>query len=435
MAFAAGKNHEAAAQFIAFMLTKDNAAKLAQFFPSARESLNNAETLAAVNPVLTEEQLQAVVVDGVKEGKLAPGHTDMGEIAEIVRADLEAFWSADAGVRPGRREDLRGHRPAAAGLIHHMAITAHEPSSGGRYSYPPTRARRSSMKLREELTGYLFTLPQLLGLPGLRHRTDDRGRLLRDDRLPGADRHLRVRRTRTTSRSSRTTRGCPRCSAPRSCSWPSSFHAVSCSASRWPSSSTRTSRNPAVPRYLLHADAGLDRRLDHRLAVHAPAQRLHQRRPRVLPDQRPHLAARAGPRDDLGDRRATVQGRRHQHAHLLAALQGVPKDLVEAAKIDGAGRWTIARKITLPLISPEILMVTILMTIGAFKTFQQILLLTQGGPGYSTTVLAYYVYQKAFQQNDFGYASALALLLFVILLVITGLTWQLRKRVVFHESD
>lgn len=119
----------------------------------------------------------------------------------------------------------------------------------------------------------------------------------------------------------------------------------------------------------------------------------------------------------------------------LAALQGVPKDLVEAAKIDGASRWVIARKVTLPLISPEILMVAILMIIGAFKTFQLILLLTEGGPGYSTSVLAYYVYDRAFKANEFGYASALALLLFAILLLITAFTWQLRKRLVFHESD
>ncbi|MFB4284295.1 carbohydrate ABC transporter permease [Nonomuraea sp. MTCD27] len=118
----------------------------------------------------------------------------------------------------------------------------------------------------------------------------------------------------------------------------------------------------------------------------------------------------------------------------VAALQGVPKELVEAARLDGAGRWTIARRVTLPMISPEILMVFILMTIGAFKTFQQVLLLTEGGPGTSTTVLAYYVYEQAFKFNDFGYASALALLLFLILLLITALTWQLRKRVVFHES-
>jgi multiple sugar transport system permease protein len=98
----------------------------------------------------------------------------------------------------------------------------------------------------------------------------------------------------------------------------------------------------------------------------------------------------------------------------LAALQGVPQELYEAARTDGAGPWTVFRRITLPLISPTIL--------------------TQGGPGTSTTVLVYYLYQQAFQFHAFGYGSTLSVLLFLIVLALTVLQWQMRKRWVTYES-
>jgi multiple sugar transport system permease protein len=117
----------------------------------------------------------------------------------------------------------------------------------------------------------------------------------------------------------------------------------------------------------------------------------------------------------------------------LAALQGVPEELQEAARLDGAGAWRRFRSITLPLISPTILLVSIITIVGSLEVFAQIDVLTGGGPGNSTTVLVYYLYQQAFQFNDFGYASAIAVLLFVIVLVLTLLQWQSRKRWVFHE--
>ena len=117
----------------------------------------------------------------------------------------------------------------------------------------------------------------------------------------------------------------------------------------------------------------------------------------------------------------------------LAALQGVPEELQEAARLDGAGAWRRFRSITLPLISPTILLVSIITIVGSLEVFAQIDVLTGGGPGNSTTVLVYYLYQQAFQFNDFGYASALAVLLFVIVLALTLLQWQSRKRWVFHE--
>lgn len=118
----------------------------------------------------------------------------------------------------------------------------------------------------------------------------------------------------------------------------------------------------------------------------------------------------------------------------LAALQGVPEEIGEAARIDGAGAWRRFRSITMPMISPTILLVSILTIVGSLEVFAQIAVLTGGGPGNSTTVLVYYLYQQAFRFNDFGYASAIAVLLFAIVLVLTLIQWQTRKRWVFHEN-
>lgn len=118
----------------------------------------------------------------------------------------------------------------------------------------------------------------------------------------------------------------------------------------------------------------------------------------------------------------------------LAALQGVPEEIMEAARIDGAGAWRRFRLITLPMISPTLLLVSILTIVGSLEVFAQIAVLTGGGPGNSTTVLVFYLYQQAFRFNDFGYASALSVLLFLIVLVLTLVQWQTRKRWVFHEN-
>ncbi|WP_243076011.1 carbohydrate ABC transporter permease [Microbacterium sp. SS28] len=118
----------------------------------------------------------------------------------------------------------------------------------------------------------------------------------------------------------------------------------------------------------------------------------------------------------------------------LAALQGVPQDLHEAARLDGAGAWRRFRSITLPLISPTVLLVSILTIVGSLEVFAQIAVLTGGGPGTSTTVLVYYLFQQAFRFNDFGYASSISVLLFGIVLVLTLIQWQTRKRWVFHEN-
>jgi multiple sugar transport system permease protein len=118
----------------------------------------------------------------------------------------------------------------------------------------------------------------------------------------------------------------------------------------------------------------------------------------------------------------------------LAALQGVPGELYEAARIDGASSRSVFARITLPLISPTVLLTVIVTVVGALQSFAQIAVLTGGGPGLSTTVLVYYVFQQAFKFNDIGYGSTLALMLLTFVMLLTLLQWQLRRKWVFYEN-
>ncbi|GAA1018807.1 sugar ABC transporter permease [Acrocarpospora pleiomorpha] len=118
----------------------------------------------------------------------------------------------------------------------------------------------------------------------------------------------------------------------------------------------------------------------------------------------------------------------------LAALQGVPSQLHEAARVDGAKAWTRFTRITVPLISPTILLTSIITVVGSLQVFAQIAVLTQGGPGLSTTVLVYYLYQQAFQFHHFGYGATLSVLLFAIVAALTLVQWRMRRKWVFHES-
>ena len=118
----------------------------------------------------------------------------------------------------------------------------------------------------------------------------------------------------------------------------------------------------------------------------------------------------------------------------LAALQGVPRELFEAARVDGVPRFKQFYRITLPMISPTILLASIVTIVGALQVFAQIMILTQGGPGFSTTVLVYYLYQQAFQFYLFGYGSTLSIVLLVIVGALTFIQWQLRRKFVFYEN-
>ena len=119
----------------------------------------------------------------------------------------------------------------------------------------------------------------------------------------------------------------------------------------------------------------------------------------------------------------------------LAALQAVPQELLDAAHVDGAGPWTRFRHIILPQISSAIIMVFMLMVSGSFKVFELVLLLTNGGPGVETSVLAFEIFRQAFRLNDIGYAAALSVFLFALVIALIGIIWQFRKKIVFHESE
>jgi multiple sugar transport system permease protein/alpha-1,4-digalacturonate transport system permease protein len=112
----------------------------------------------------------------------------------------------------------------------------------------------------------------------------------------------------------------------------------------------------------------------------------------------------------------------------LAGLQTIPSQLYEAARVDGATSWQRFWHVTMPGLRHTTFLVTVLLTIGSFKVFDVILLLTQGGPGQSTYVLSQYIYQKGFVENQFGYASAVAVVLFAICFVVTIIQYRVNKR-------
>lgn len=118
----------------------------------------------------------------------------------------------------------------------------------------------------------------------------------------------------------------------------------------------------------------------------------------------------------------------------LAALQGIPQTLIEAAAIDGAGHWATFRRVTLPLLSPASLFLAIWLTINALQLFDEVYLSTQGGPLNATTVLVYYLYEQAFQDFNFGYASAIAYFLFIIIIVITVIQFRVGRRFTHYRS-
>ena len=118
----------------------------------------------------------------------------------------------------------------------------------------------------------------------------------------------------------------------------------------------------------------------------------------------------------------------------IGALQNVPDMYYEAAELDGANRRQLFFKITMPMISPTVFLIIIITMIGSLKVFAQINVLTEGGPGTSSYVLVYYIYQMAFKMNKFGYGSAISIILFLMIMSLTLIQWKLRKRWVFYEN-
>lgn len=119
----------------------------------------------------------------------------------------------------------------------------------------------------------------------------------------------------------------------------------------------------------------------------------------------------------------------------LSGFASIPDNLYEAAKIDGANPAQTFFNITIPMLSPTIFFVVIITAISSFQVFDLIYLMTQGGPLDSTNVLVYSIYKNAFEYFNVGKASAMAYVLFVIILVLTLVQWNLRKKLVPCEND
>jgi multiple sugar transport system permease protein len=117
----------------------------------------------------------------------------------------------------------------------------------------------------------------------------------------------------------------------------------------------------------------------------------------------------------------------------LAALQGVPEELVEAAKLDGAGRWSIFRNVVFPLLSPTTLFLIVWSTINALQVFDEIYVTTHGGPLQATTVMVYYLFNQAFELFHGGYAAAIAYVLFLMTLVLSVVQLWLGNRRVHYS--
>ena len=119
----------------------------------------------------------------------------------------------------------------------------------------------------------------------------------------------------------------------------------------------------------------------------------------------------------------------------LAALKGVPEDLYEAATIDGAGKWRQFAKITVPMITPVIFYNLVTQLVQAFQEFNGPFIITQGGPRNSTTLISMLVYNLAFKQNEIGMASALAWIMFVVVMVLTVIAFVSQKYWVYYGDE
>ena len=121
----------------------------------------------------------------------------------------------------------------------------------------------------------------------------------------------------------------------------------------------------------------------------------------------------------------------------LAGLQGVPVDLYDAAKVDGANNWQRFRAVTLPMMTPVLFYNLVLGLIGTFSYFTQVYVATngEGGPVRSTLFYNLYLYQAAFKYNEMGYASAMAWILFLIILTLTGLIFRSSSIWVYYEGE
>ena len=112
----------------------------------------------------------------------------------------------------------------------------------------------------------------------------------------------------------------------------------------------------------------------------------------------------------------------------LAALQGISRELYEAASLDGANGWQKFWNVTWPGILPTTFYILMMLLVATFKSYDTMYITTQGGPGEATKVLAYHIYNQAFKNAKFGYASAVAMVLLAIILVVTLIQFKYEKK-------
>ncbi|WP_415072916.1 carbohydrate ABC transporter permease [Microbacterium sp.] len=117
---------------------------------------------------------------------------------------------------------------------------------------------------------------------------------------------------------------------------------------------------------------------------------------------------------------------------VFAGLQSIPVDVYEAAEIDGAGPIRTFRSVTLPLLRPVLALVLVVTVVGSFQVFDTIAVTTQGGPVHATQVIYYYIWEMAFERSKFGYASAMSVFLFVVLVAVAAFQLKLMRA---NESD
>ena len=111
----------------------------------------------------------------------------------------------------------------------------------------------------------------------------------------------------------------------------------------------------------------------------------------------------------------------------LSGMQSIPVEIYEAATVDGASSWTRLTRITLPMLRPVVFFVLVTTTVESFKTFEQVQIMTRGDPLYATTTLVHQIYLRGFTEFKMGYASAMAVVLLVIISLLTALSWRLNR--------
>jgi multiple sugar transport system permease protein len=112
----------------------------------------------------------------------------------------------------------------------------------------------------------------------------------------------------------------------------------------------------------------------------------------------------------------------------LAGLQGIPSEYYDAAQVDGASGWRQFRHITWPLLAPTTFLLLVINVIFSFHVFDLIYVMTGGGPGFSTTVLVQYIYESAFASREMGYASAMGIVLYLLIVILTVFQWRVSRQ-------